>query len=197
MEARWIRLCGEHADRGTVATLYGVIDALYRRDGHHTLRHVIECLDLYAQADADEPEALEFAIWLHDSVYVPGRTDNEERSLLIANMMLNELGKRWLVGPVWELIRATRDHLAESGDAALMADIDLSVLGSGRARYDEYASHIRQEFFFVPDDQYRSGRTRILNGFLARRAIFSTALCENLETMARENMAREIEALTK
>lgn len=196
MKARWIYLCGDWSLRDTAETLYGVIEAMYCRSGHHTLRHVVECLDLYAQVTG-ESDSLEFAIWLHDIVYIPGRLDNEQRSSLLAGMMLREMHRDELVSPVQKLILATRDHRAVSPDTALMVDIDLSILGSNPARYDEYASHIRQEFFFAPNKQYRDRRTTILKGFLERGTIFSTpTMRERFEAQARANLNREIEALT-
>ena len=175
---------------------YGVIEAMYRRGGHHTLRHVAECLDLFDQVEhAPTPEAMGFAIWLHDIVYTPGRADNELHSSLLATVILRELHMGYyLIGSVQKLIMATRDHCAESEAEALMVDIDLSILGSDPARYDEYAGHIRQEFSSVADKLYRAARTDVLEGFLGRGRIFS--IMEQFEAQARENMAREIETLT-
>lgn len=195
MEARWINLCGDWGISDTAETLYGIIEAMYCRSGHHTLRHVVECLDLYTQVTG-KSDSLEFAIWLHDIYYTPGQIGNERRSSDIAGMMLRELDRGELVEPVQKLIRATRDHRAVSPDTALMVDIDLSIFGSNPARYDEYASHIRQEFSFAPDEQYRDGRTTILRGFLGREKIFSTAVMgARFEAQARANLNREIEAL--
>lgn len=195
MEARWIRLCG---DTNASRMFYSIIEAMYRRDGHHTLRHVAECLDLLAQVEnAPKPEAMEFAIWLHDIVYAPDRADNEMYSSLFAGVMLHELHMGYhLVGSVQKLIMATRDHRAESEAEALMVDIDLSILGSDPARYDEYAGHIRKEFSSVADKLYRAARTDVLEGFLGRKSIFLTAtLRERFEAQARTNLTREIEVL--
>jgi len=155
-ENRWIHLCGDD-NNDTARVFYGVIKAMYHRDGHHTLKHVSECLDIFWKVeDALSPVAIEFAIWLHDIVYTPGHRDNERRSAMLAGVMLRELHMGYLVESVQKLIMATRDHLVESESEALMVDIDLSILGSDPARYDEYTAHIRQEFSSVADRLYRA-----------------------------------------
>ncbi len=195
MEARWLKWCGEHRETGE--TLYAVIESMYRRPGHHTLRHVAECLAVFDDVleHVRATRAMELAIWMHDIVYVPGRADNEQRSAVLAGMMLRELQMPMSAEPVRKLILATvHDHGATSDDEALMADIDLSILGSAAPRYDEYARHIREEFSFATDEQYRAGRAALLRTFLDRGRIYATdALHDRFEAPARANLAREIE----
>ena len=55
---------------------------------------------------------------------------------------------------------------------------------------------IRQEYAWVPEEDYRQGRARILRGFLERPRIYRTAeMFERAEDRARQNLRRELESL--
>ena len=55
---------------------------------------------------------------------------------------------------------------------------------------------MREEYAHVPDASYRAGRRRVLEAFLAAKAIFpDPAFRLRYETRARENISREIAAL--
>ena len=90
--------------------------------------------------------------------------------------------------------RGSRDP---QDDASAITDIDLTILGAERARFDEYEADIRREYAFVPEDQFRRRRREILQSFLARPAIYATPwFHERYEARARENLSRSIGALT-
>lgn len=77
-----------------------------------------------------------------------------------------------------------------------MTDIDLAILGAPQARFDEYEDQIRREYAWVPEADFRAGRARILESFLARPRIFQTRhFNARLEESARENMARSLARL--
>jgi predicted metal-dependent HD superfamily phosphohydrolase len=59
-------------------------------------------------------------------------------------------------------------------DAALLVDIDLSILGANQARFFEYEEQIRNEYAWVPEDIFTSKRAEILERFLARDVIYRT-----------------------
>ena len=64
------------------------------------------------------------------------------------------------------------------------------------AEYRAYAEAIRREYAFVPDQLYRPGRRRALEGFLARERIYLTDRLGALwERAARTNLAGEIAEL--
>jgi len=138
--------------------------------------------------------AVEFAIWFHDLVYDIHAADNEERSAMAAERFLSATESGSVVG---DLIRATK-HDIPSGtpDAALLCDIDLSILGRSPGEYDAYARAIRQEYSWVPLAEYVKGRTRVLEAFLCRPSIF---VLEELEecygAQGRANLLREIGCL--
>ncbi len=142
---------------------------------------------------AREPLLVELALWFHDAVYDAKRTDNEEQSARWAERSLLEAGaSSSMADIVVELILATRhDAAMPEGDAALLCDIDLAVLGATRSRYDEYEQAIRAEYAWVPAIQFREGRARILQNLLQRERIYVTEpFARRREDRARANLTR-------
>jgi predicted metal-dependent HD superfamily phosphohydrolase len=164
---------------------------------YHNLAHIEDCLDRLARVDdlsASEREILTEAIWWHDVVYDPARSDNEELSASLAEQHVaadirQEVGR---------LIRLTRTHQVEPVDklGGILISIDLSILAAEPSRYDAYASAIRKEFDHVPDDDYRAGRSAVLRRFAARPVIFPDAnFAKACDRKARDNLARELVSL--
>lgn len=199
LRARWERLCQRYGVEANEE--WDVVISHYSRPerAYHNLDHISDCLmmlDRHLEL-ARNADALEMAIWLHDIIYDPHAADNEEQSAQHARELLSPAAT---AGEVVDLILATR-HSETSpppGDASLMVDIDLSILGAEAARYRCYASAIRQEYLHVPDDAYATGRTAVLSKFLARPRIFTNDVFrDTLEIRARENLAAEIRQLAE
>ena len=178
--------------------------AIYDADdrAYHTQQHIGECLGLFDDVAslADDPAALEFAVWMHDVVYDPRGKDNERLSADYARDSLRSFGVAdALVATVDRLIMATLHTAAPSVlDEQLMVDIDLSILGADRERFDEYEQQIKREYAWVSDDIYAEKRSKILAGFLARPTVYSTLYFrDRFETAARENLARAIVELAQ
>jgi predicted metal-dependent HD superfamily phosphohydrolase len=165
---------------------------------YHNLAHIEDCLDKLARVvdlSATEREILTEAIWWHDVIYDPTRSDNEELSAQLAERHVAP----HLCDEVGRLIRLTRTHQVEPSDrlGAILISIDLSILAAEPSRYDAYAAAIRQEFSHVPDEAYRTGRAAVLRRFAARPVIFpDAAFAQAGEQKARGNLAREIASLT-
>ncbi|MCA1358992.1 phosphohydrolase [Bradyrhizobium sp. IC3069] len=165
---------------------------------YHNLAHIEDCLAALARIDGlsvAERETLSEAIWWHDAVYDPTRTDNEERSAELAEQHV----RAELRQEVGRLIRLTRTHDVPAGDrlGAILISIDLSILGADPARYDAYAAAIRREFSHVADEEYRTGRARVLRRFAAREVIFpDPAFAATFDRQARANLARELAQLS-
>jgi predicted metal-dependent HD superfamily phosphohydrolase len=181
----------------------GLVEALRRRHEephrkYHTLQHLGECLALAGRDGilAEHPAEVVIALWFHDAVYDLHRHDNEAASAAWARDALREAGVRpEIAGRVHALVVATR-HDAEPppGDARLVVDIDLAILGAESARFDEYELQIRDEYAHVPPDIFRAKRRAILQSFLDRPAIYGTAVYrDRFEAKARANLARAIE----
>ena len=167
---------------------------------YHTLQHLGECLTWFEreQALAERPGEVALALWFHDAIYDVHAHDNEARSAewarsaLLASGVQGEAAER-----VHALVIATRhDAVPEGRDAELLIDIDLSILGAERERFDEYERQVHAEYAFVPDEVRLPRRRAILQRFLAREAIYATPRMHALlEARARANLARSIAAM--
>ena len=147
---------------------------------------------------AEHPAEVELALWFHDAIYEPKRQDNEAKS---ADWARDSALSAGVTGDCTErlhaLVMATRhEALPQARDEQVLVDIDLSILGAPAARFEEYERQVRQEYAWVPGLVFRSKRRTILQQFLARPAIYSTAAFrERLEASARANLARSIAQL--
>lgn len=162
---------------------------------YHMLQHLGECLALFddARTLAAHPAEVELALWFHDAIYDIKGHDNEQRSADWARDALRDAGAPTDAAQrVHDLVMATRHTAVPSGrDEQLLVDIDLSILGAARARFDEYEQQIRKEYAYVPGFLFRRKRREILKGFLDRPAIYSTPhFHDMLEARARDNLRR-------
>ncbi|MEV0965421.1 hypothetical protein AB0J25_23060 [Streptomyces sp. NPDC049910] len=170
---------------------------------YHTTDHLVAVLDrVDALAEyADDIHLVRLAAWFHDAVYLPERSTNEERSARLAERALTELGvDRARTDEVSRLVLLTRTHAARDGDAngAVLCDADLAVLASPPDAYERYATAVREEYGFVPDDAYRAGRADVLRRLLDLPRLFRTPYGQRRwEDAARRNMAGELERLRK
>jgi predicted metal-dependent HD superfamily phosphohydrolase len=165
--------------------------------GYHDLRHVTEVLARLAELGEAGNAELVLAAWFHDAVY-DDAGDNEERSARLAETLLD--GTTADVAEVARLVRLTTHHDAAPGDrnGAALCDADLAILAAPPERYQEYAEGVRREYAAVADADFRAGRLAVLEDLAAREALFRTAHArEHWEPRARENLAREIEALRR
>jgi len=161
---------------------------------YHTLEHVEAVLDTAEELKdlANDYTAVQLAVWFHDVVYDPRAEDNEVRSAEYARRTLAELGLApEMVKRVSDLILTTISHQAEAGDidAQILIDADLATLGVDEARFLNQSEALRQELSWLPDEEYRQNREKILTGFLERERIFySDQLFDTLEDKARRNL---------
>jgi len=168
---------------------------------YHNLDHVMAMLDAVSgfAEDLHDPVAVRLAVWFHDAVYDPRRNDNEEESAAYASVALSRAGALPTLLPTIErLILATKTHQTplDDTDCHILLDADLAVLGSSEADYDRYARAIRAEYAWVPEQDYRAGRKKVLEGFLEHdRLYYTEALFNTHEAAARANLRREIESL--
>jgi predicted metal-dependent HD superfamily phosphohydrolase len=169
---------------------------------YHTTGHIaslLRQLDDLGQAVVDR-DAVILAILFHDVIYDPRRSDNEEKSAALARARLAPLGlPDEVVAKVEHWIHATKhaqDFKTSDRDLSVLLDLDLSTLAVAPAEYRGYADAIRREYRHVPDELYRAGRRRVLEGFLARDRIYRTDELHALwEEPARANIAGEMAEL--
>ena len=162
---------------------------------YHPLDHVESVLEIIESlvSYARNLNAVKLAAWLHDVIYDPRASDNEERSADYAERLCEKFsmpdGRL-----VASLILKTKTHDAgDDPDAQVFLDADLAVLGANEPAYRAYSEKIRQEYAWVPEPDYRTGRRRVLQSFLSRPRIYH--LLRPLEEPARRNIAAEIAQL--
>ncbi len=180
MRGRWLQLLGRAGSTGTLASwndLYTDLVDRYSEShrAYHTLEHIKHCLWEFdaVQYLASNRNAVEFALWYHDIMQEtkPG-SNNEEASARLAERVLQEQG-------------------------IPTSTIDLAILGQPEERFDQYERDIRSEYSFVPENQFRSVRAGILQGFLDRPSIYNLKhFQDRYEAQARANLNRSIAALT-
>ncbi len=204
---RWNSLCErvgvfKSAHESDVA--FEMLSTLYANPPrkYHTLDHIAQVLAAFDEARmlAADKDVVEFSIWMHDCVYFAERPDNEDRSADAAGMIAGLLGcAPDFLARVRPCIMATRHSaIPDKGDPALVADLDLTILGGPAADYDRYASAIRAEFAFAPDDQFIPGRIAFLHRMVDKDRVFATPhFFGMLEHKARENLYRELDALER
>lgn len=199
---RWLELWSRLGAHGDGRVSYRKLAEAYGDPArtYHNIEHLNHCLTELDQSlgSAERPDEAEAALWFHDLIYVPERTDNEKRSALVAERSLLESGvDAEACRRIADLVLATRHTTpADSPDARLVCDIDLSILGSSPEEFDEFERRIRQEYHRVPDLVYRHSRARVLRGFLKRPSIYQTPVfIARYEVQARENLDRLLRAL--
>lgn len=187
-------------DRWPLRVLPEVRDELlaaWDRAGYHDLRHLGEVLDRLDDLDRAGavfdriPVAL--AAWFHDAVY-DGQPDAEERSAQLAEARLPDPP----AAEVARLVRMTAHHQAFPDDlnASALSDADLAILAASPARYAEYTRDVRREYAHVADDDFRSGRAKVLADLLAGPSLFRTPQGRAAwEERARANVSDEIARL--
>ncbi|MFD4571770.1 hypothetical protein ACFWNK_11095 [Streptomyces sp. NPDC058417] len=169
---------------------------------YHTLTHltaVLDHVDRLAE-HADDTDVVRLAAWFHDAVYLPDRSENEERSAALAERALTEAGvDAARTAEVARLVRLTVGHDPADGDrdGEVLCDADLAVLAAPPSAYAAYTAAVRAEYHFVPDDLFREGRSAVLRHLLELPRLFRTPYgAREWEATARHNLRAELETLS-
>lgn len=195
---RWQRLWRTIGATGDATAWYDRLTRAYAEPQrhYHNQQHIAECLAEFDAARhlAQRPEAVELALWFHDAVYDPKAGDNEEQSAAMAQACLEGAGLSELAGTVAAQVMATKTHTTEGRpDAALVVDVDLSILGQNEARFAEYETQIQQEYSWVPKFIFHFKRKEILQRFLERPRLYATDyFASRYEQAARRNLERSL-----
>ena len=168
---------------------------------YHTVDHltaVLNHIDVLEEHAAD-PDLVRLAAWFHDAVYLPDRSENEERSAHLAERALAEAGLTpAATAEVARLVRLTVTHAPEADDlnGQVLCDADLAILAAPPGPYAAYTAAVREEYAFVPDDAFRAGRAAVLRQLLDLPRLFHTPHGEReWESRARHNLATELKLL--
>ena len=163
---------------------------------YHTLKHIhqiintIDTLQVYTQ---DLP-SVKLAAWFHDIVYDTHAQDNEEKSADYAAKILENLAIPVNnINTVHQLILNTKYHQSDDVNSQVLLDADLAILAAKPGEYQEYSQAIRQEYAWVSELEYITGRRQVLERFLQRERIYFTPLMfDSAEQSARCNLETEI-----
>lgn len=184
----WLRCGGQRAQ-----TVYADLIRYYAEPArhYHTMRHIRRCLrDLDGVRGAvPHPDAVELALWCHDVIYVPGAPDNEQRSADWFRRWADERIERG--EHICDLILATKHAQPPvDADACFAADIDLAMLGGGRARFRDDGVRLRAERPDLDDRTYELHERAILENLLTRERIYHTDVFHTrCEVRARSNLS--------
>ena len=169
---------------------------------YHTIQHLNECFMHLESVRSlcDHPAEVELALWFHDAIYDTTKKDNEQRSAewardsVLAAGVSSDPAER-----IYDLVMATvHDAVPACRDAEVLVDIDLGILGAEAARFDEYELQVREEYSWVPEPLYRAARRKILEQFVGREWIYSTApFRSQYGTRARDNISRSLARLNQ
>ncbi|MEU5087391.1 hypothetical protein [Streptomyces sp. NPDC021356] len=170
---------------------------------YHTLTHLTTVLDHVDVLEeyAEDPDVVRLAAWFHDAVYLPERSENEERSARLAERALAEAGvPAAKTAEVARLVRLTVGHdpAGDDSDGQVLCDADLAILAAPPSAYAAYTAAVREEYHFVPGDAFREGRSAILRRLLAQPLLFRTPYGQrHWEATARYNLGGELDLLTR
>lgn len=169
---------------------------------YHNLEHLEQVLRVIEEMSflSRNTTALLLAAWFHDFVYDSTNQNNEEKSAAEAEVCLGKLKLPIsLIKTVRELILITKKHWPQTGDIDqyILLDADLAIFGTAPVIYQSYLQKVRQEYAWVPIEEYRKKRQEILQIFLDRdRIYFTDYWCDKFEAQARKNIEAEIAYLT-
>jgi predicted metal-dependent HD superfamily phosphohydrolase len=172
---------------------------------YHNWSHIEAMLALMLEFAhlINDIDVFEAMVVFHDIIYDSRRSDNEELSAQEAERSLDGILKLSRLKSVGSGIRATSNHVvpadlspAVASDIALLCDIDLSILGTEEATFRAYDLAIREEYAWVPEHEWKTGRAAVLRKFLQRPVIYRTPeLRDRFETQARKNLAAALDRL--
>lgn len=202
MKDRFIALWNRPGARRTHEEEFAKLVSMYSEPQrfYHNMNHVENCLTEFDDARhlVQQPDLVELAIWYHDAIYDTQSKDNEEKSAQLAyDVCLSAQLSETFMKEVKDLILVTKHDVVPRGiDARVLIDVDLSILGKSSEEFNKYERDIRKEYFWVPENQFKQGRSAILQMFLDRNSIYLTDFFNGkYESQARANLQRSIETL--
>lgn len=162
---------------------------------YHALSHIEALVTAFApmRARFEEVDTTLLALFYHDIVYDPARSDNEEQSAQRLAADFPDSGR------AQGHILATRHHApTEDSDTNLVLDLDMGILGAPWPAYCAYAEGVFREYEPVYGrEAYARGRAELfLKPTLAKPSIFLTPDFAIRENQARQNLQAELDRWT-
>ena len=167
---------------------------------YHTHSHLEDLLKqlLEVREKIQDWDAVLFALYYHDIIYSPLKSDNEKQSAEIAAQRMNQVDVPWQrIERCKGLVLATKNHLhSSSSDTNYFTDADLAILGQDLETYKNYVQNVRKEYSIYPDLIYNPGRKKVLRSFLERDRIYKTPhFFDKFELQAKYNLNYEMDIL--
>ncbi|MBI2483311.1 N-methyl-D-aspartate receptor NMDAR2C subunit [Candidatus Uhrbacteria bacterium] len=206
LRTRWTTFWQRIGAAGDGPALFEQLARCYEHEdrAYHNLTHIAACMadldEVRSQLNGPDEVTAEAALWFHDVIYLPGIALNEQYSEEFAAWALFEVGEvpdKTLRPRVHDAILATKRH-AHSPNLAtrVVVDIDLGILGAEPARCAQYCVAIRQEYSFLDERTFATGRLAFLQKLAKRKSLYHTThFQKKYEARARENIDTEIRML--
>jgi predicted metal-dependent HD superfamily phosphohydrolase len=189
-------------DKRLINELWDEIEINYstKKRHYHTLQHLDNLLAQLTEVKEkiQDWDTVLFTLYYHDIVYNSLKSDNEEKSALLATNRMKQMAiSNRMIESCQKQILATKTHIKSTeSDTNYFTDADLSVLGNSWEVYTQYFKDVRKEYSIYPDFIYNSGRKKVLNHFLKMDSIFKTEFFYNkFEIQAKQNLQKELELL--
>lgn len=187
-------------DDKLIESLWHEIQSAYTHKSryYHTLSHLENLLHQLSEVKSkiSNWDAVLFSLYYHDIVYNSLKSDNEEKSAVLAEKSMQQLNVPEEIKEICrEQILATKSHqVSTNSDTNYFTDADLSILGAPQEIYTQYFKDVRKEYSIYPDFVYNMGRKKALKHFLTMERIFKTYdFYQQYEEQAKINLQNEID----
>jgi predicted metal-dependent HD superfamily phosphohydrolase len=181
-------------EKERIQILKGISKALMPKLPYHNFSHALEVLRAVNEYTRDsevqeqDRKLLRAAAIIHDLVYEIGRSDNEERSIELAQPILQGLGySTWEQEQIRKLILATKMPQQPSNELEqLICDADLDNLG--REYFFERGERIREELGVVDGGDWYRKQLSFLRGHE-----YHSEIARKLRSKGKEGNIKELE----
>jgi len=142
-----------------------IMEHYNRSDRHyHNWQHIEECIREFVRVKqfAQNPDAVEMAIYFHDVIYNTKNADSEDNSAIFFENLAQGASFDFR-HEVYGLIKGTKwlgneYPIQWTPDLKLLHDIDFGIFASTTERFKEYDDQIRKEYSYVPDEIFKQHR---------------------------------------
>lgn len=191
-------------DIGRIKMMWHEVESYYSKTyrHYHTLNHLSHFFKELEKAKRyiKDWDSTLLAMFYHDIVFLPTRNDNEKSSSDLAEISLAELDvSEEKIDKCQKMILATKEHKkSDDSDVNYFIDADISIIGSDEITYESYLEGVKQEYYFLSEDEYIKGRKKIIHHFLKMKKIFKTNFFyQQYEKKARKNLMKELRELSQ
>ncbi|MBN2664218.1 MAG: hypothetical protein JXR68_11260 [Bacteroidales bacterium] len=186
-----------------ITELWTEIIAFYNQKNrsYHNFEHINNVISelLLTKEKIIDFDGIIFSAFYHDIIYNVNNNNNEELSAIFAEKSLKKLNiKNSQIEQCKKQILATKTHNSLNQDTNYLLDADLSILGKDKEIYSEYMKNIRKEYSTFSDEQFNTGRKKVIQNFINKTHIYKTHFFrKKYEKIAIINLKNEYYELNK